>query len=187
MAVEQAVSEGYKAVELVVASGIGGIIGTIVTFYTNHKLQSLKHKQDKQFTVHKLQFSKEFELYCELWKALVAVRRTVIISSEIETRDGSTSREKYEKAREAFNEAKNLFEDHRPFYHDNVSKITKDLLSQCRKHIVNVGKMLRSENLDDDVLDQANKLLEKVPKAIYEIGQTIQARIGTLQEAEIIE
>jgi tetratricopeptide (TPR) repeat protein len=96
-------------------------------------------------------------------------------------------KERYEIAVDAFNKAKNLFEDHRPFYHDDVSKITRDLLSQCRGYIRSVGKMLKSENFDDDLHDKADELLEKVPEAIDEIEKAIKGRIGLLQEAEIVE
>jgi len=187
MAVEQAVSEGYKAVELVVASGIGGIIGTVVTFFVSWKLQTQKHKHDKQFTVHKLQFKKEFELYVELWKALVAARKTVIITLAIESNDGLTYEEKYNKAIENFNEAKNLFEDNRPFYHDDVSKITRELLSKCRGYLTEVKKIVKSGKDDEDLCDRAEELLEKVPKAIDEIEKAIKQRIDILQKAEIVE
>ena len=44
------------------------------------QLESLKSKLGKKNTVHKLQFEKEFQLYGELWKALVNVRKIVIIT-----------------------------------------------------------------------------------------------------------
>ncbi len=187
MAAEQIASEGYKAVELVVASCLGGVIGTIVTFYINRKLQSLKHKHDKQFTVHNLQFKKEFQLYSELWKALIALRQTVIITLDLEINDESTFREKYEKAVKNFNEVKNLFENNRPFYHVNVSKLAGNLISKCRKYITHAGKNFKSEKYNDQLSDEAEVLLRIVPEAIDKIGEAIQKRIGMSKEAEIFE
>lgn len=165
-----------ETLRLITVGGIGGAIACIGNWFVNKKL-----------TVHKLQFEKEFRLYGELWKALVAVRKTVIVTSTLEIMSKDKFEEKYKKAVDAFNKAKNLFEDHRPFYHDDVSKITKDLLSQCRKHIRSVGKMLKSEEFDENLHDKADKLLEKVPEAIDEIEKAIKRRIGLLQKAKIFE
>lgn len=113
----------------------------------------------------------------------------MIVTSTVETmsKDKLSYEEKYKKAVDTFNKAKNLFEEHRPFYHDTVSKITKDLLSQCRGHIRSVGKMLKAENFDDKLYDEAEELLKKVPEAIDEIEKAIKGRIGLLQKAEIVE
>ena len=167
-----------EALKLIVTGGIGGLFACIGNWFVNKKL-----------TVYKLQFEKEFQLYGELWKALVAVRKTVIITSNLETmsKDKLSYEEKYKKAVDAFNKAKNLFEDHRPFYHDDVSKITKDLLSQCRGHIESVGRMLKSGKFDDKLYDEAEELLKKVPEAIDEIEKVIKGRIGLLQKAKIVE
>ena len=80
-----------------------------------------------------------------------------------------------------------MFEDHRPFYHDDVSEITRKLLSQCRGYIRSVGQMLKSENFDEELHDKADELLKKVPEAINKIEKVIKLRIGLLREAEIVE
>jgi len=178
-----------EALKLIVTGGIGGLVALLV----NLLLQAQKHKLGKKNTVHKLQFEKEFQLYGELWKALVNVRKTAVITPTIDNRMPKVKlscdvyRERYYIALDAFNKAKNLFEDHRPFYHDDVSKITKDLLHQCRGHIRSVGEMLESGNFDDKLENEADELLEKVPKAIDEIEKVIKGRIGLLQKAEIVE
>ena len=199
MAVEQAVSTGLEALKLIVSGGIGAaIIGIIGKVFVDRKLQEQKAVYDKQLeslkselgkknTVHKLQFEKEFQLYGELWKALVVVRKTVVIGLDLETSDKLSYEKQYEKAVGAFSKAKNLFEDNRPFYHDTVSKLTRELVHQCRKHLPKVDKMLKSKKDDDDLSDSAEELLKKVPKAIDEIEEAIQGRIEILQKAEIVE
>jgi hypothetical protein len=96
-------------------------------------------------------------------------------------------KERYETAVDAFNKAKNLFEDHRPFYHNNVSDITKNLLSQCRGYIRDVGKMLSRREFNDELHDKADALLKKIPEAVDEIEEAIKGRIGLLQKAKIVE
>lgn len=130
--------------------------------------------------------------YDELWKALVEVRKTAVITPTLDNMPIDKSpydvySERLEIAVEAFNKAKNLFEDNRPFYHDTVRKITRELLHQCRAYIRSVGKMLKSENFNDELEDKADELLEKIPKAIDEIEKVIKGRIGLLQKAKIVE
>jgi len=204
MSEQPAISTVLEALKLIAAGGIGGaVVSCIGNWVVNKKLQAQKYEHDKQLeslksklgkknTVHKLQFEKEFQLYGELWEALVDVRSTAIITPFLDKMPNGQApydvyKERYEIAVDAFNKAKNLFEDHRPFYHDDVSKITRDLLSQCRGYIGSVGRMLRSENFDDELHDKADDLLKKVPEAIDEIEKVIKGRIGLLQEAEIVE
>jgi tetratricopeptide (TPR) repeat protein len=205
MSEQQVISTGLEALKLIAAGGIGAaIIGVIGKLVVDRKLQEQKHKYDKQIeplkselqrknTIHKLQFEKEFNLYEELWKALVAVRKTAVITPTLDNNMPKDKlpydvyRERYYIALDVFNKAKNLFEDHRPFYHDDVSRITKDLLHQCRGYIVSVGEMLGSGKFDDKLEKEADKLLEKVPEAINEIEEAIKRRIGLLREAEIVE
>jgi len=204
MSEQQGISTVLEALKLIAAGGTGAaIIGIIGKVLVDRKLQKQKAEYDKQLeslksklqrknTVHKLQFEKEFQLCEGLWKALVDVRKTAVITPTLDIMPKDKSpydvyRERYEIAVNAFNEAKNLFEDHRPFYHDDVSKITRDLLSQCRGYIGDVGRMFKSEHFDDELHDKADKLLKKVPEAIDEIEKVIKGRIGLLQEAEIVE
>jgi Zn-dependent M32 family carboxypeptidase len=148
--------------------------------------------QEKYNTKQKLRLEKEFQLYGELWKALVDVRSSAIITPTVDTWPKGKSpynvyKERFENAVDAFNKANNLFKYHHPFYHDDVSKITGDLLGQCRRYIKSVGQMLKSENFDEELHDKADELLEKIPKAIAEIEEAIKRRIGLLREAEIVE
>jgi tetratricopeptide (TPR) repeat protein len=158
----------------------------------DEQLEFLKSKLEKKDTIHKLQFKKEFELYGELWKALVAVRKTAIITPTLDHKPKGKPTvdvysERFAIAADAFNKAKNLFEDHRPFYHDDVSKITRVLLRQCRGYISNVSKMLSSEKRTIELCEEADELLKRVPEAIDEIEKVIKLRIGILQKAEIVE
>ena len=204
MAEQQAISTGLEALKLIAAGGIGGAFASCIgNWLVSKKLQAQKHEHDKQLeslktklgkknTVHKLQFEKEFQLYGELWKALVDVRKTAVITPFIDIMPSDKSlydvyKERYEIAADAFNKAKNLFEDHRPFYHDDVSKITEELLGQCRGYIVNVRRKLKLGKFDEKLQEKADELSEKVPEAIDEIEKAIKGRIGLLQEAEIVE
>jgi len=201
---QQAISTGLEALKLIASGGFGaaiiGIIGKVVVDRKlqeqkaeyDKQLESLKSKLGKKNTVHKLQFEKEFQLYGDLWKALVDVRKTVTITPSLDRMpkgkaDYDVYKDRYEKAAVAFNKANDLFKYHEPFYHDDVSKITEDLLDQCRKHIRKVGQSLSSEKIDDNLFDSADELFDKMIEAVSEIKEVIKQRIGLLQEAEIVE
>jgi hypothetical protein len=70
MAVEQAVSEGYKAVELVVASGIGGVLGTLITFLVSWKLQTQKHEHNKRIIEYTSLHDKQAEIIADFYAQL---------------------------------------------------------------------------------------------------------------------
>ncbi|HDL02120.1 MAG TPA: hypothetical protein ENH23_07795 [candidate division Zixibacteria bacterium] len=201
---QQSLSTGIEVLKLIVAGGFGGAVTYCIgNWFVSKKLQAQKHEHDKQLeslisklgkknTVHKLQFEKEFQLYGELWKALVDVRSTATITPFIDVMPKDQAhydvyKDRYASAAAAFNKANNLFKYHEPFYHDDVSKITEDILYQCRKHIRKVERVLSSGEFDDKLFDSADELFEKMIEAINEIEKAIKVRIGLLQEAEIVE
>ena len=204
MAAEQLISTGIvEALKLIAVGGIGGAVASCIgNWFVNKKLQTQKHEHDEQLeslksklgkknTVHKLQFEKEFQLYGELWKALVDVRSTAAITPSIDImpRDQAhydVYKDRYASAADAFNKANDLFKYHEPFYHGDVSKITEDFLNQCRKHIRKVARVLSSGKFDDKLFDSADELFKTMTEAINKIKEAIKQRIGLLQEAEII-
>jgi hypothetical protein len=71
MAAEQVVSEGYKAVELVVASGIGGtVVGVIMNFWVGKKLQAQQHEHDKRIIEYTSLHDKQAEIIADFYAQL---------------------------------------------------------------------------------------------------------------------
>jgi len=158
---------------------------------SNEKLSSpIEFVQEKQNDEQKLQLEKVFQLYGDLWKALVDVHSSIIITPSLDMMPkGKSPYDVYKRrcdiAIDAFNKAKNLFENNRPFYHDDVSKITKEFLGRCRGYIYKVQLALSSGKFDDRLHDEADELLEIIPKAIDEIEKAIKVRIGLLPMPKI--
>ena len=143
--------------------------------------------QDQNNNGQKLHLEEEFQLYGKLWKALVDVKSSIIITPTLDRKQKSQSfydlyNDRYKTAVDAFNEANQLLEYHRPFFHDDVCTITDEFLGQCRGYIRSVARMLKSENFDEGLHDKADELLEIIPKAIDEIEKAIKMRIGLLPE-----
>jgi len=158
---------------------------------SDEKLNTLTELiQDKHNEEQKFQLEKEFQLYGELWKALDDVRSSIIITPTLDRIPKGKSlydvyKDRCDIAIDAFNKAKDLFEKNRPFYHDDVSKITKEFLGRCRGYIFKVQRVLSSEKFDDRLHDEADELREIIPKAIDEIEKAIKVRIGLLPKSKI--
>jgi hypothetical protein len=146
--------------------------------------------QEKCNDEQKLHLEKEFQLYGELWKALVNLKSSMIITPSLDIMPKGKPpydvyNERVEVAINAFNKTNQLLEHHRPFFHDDISKITKEFLGQCRGYIAKVERALSSGNFDEGLHDEADELLEIIPKAIDEIEKAIKRRIGLLEKSEI--
>jgi hypothetical protein len=104
---------------------------------TQRQLEALRAELGRRHTVHKLQFEMEFQLYRELWKALVDLRAKAIVTPVLDRMPAEKDisdvyEERFEEARKAFNCAKRLFHDHRPFYHESVTQVAESVLSECQ-------------------------------------------------------
>ncbi|HUU15743.1 MAG TPA: hypothetical protein VMW72_01225 [Sedimentisphaerales bacterium] len=100
--------------------------------------------QDKHNNQQKLQLEKEFQLYGELWKALVDVRSSIIITPTLDRMPKGKSpydvyKDRYDVAVDAFNKAKNLLENNRPWLRKKLSvnffilhrRFSRSLLCSC--------------------------------------------------------
>ena len=157
---------------------------------SDEKLNTLTGFVKGNNTEQHLQLEKEFQLYGELWKALVDVRSSIIITPTLDRMPKEASlcdvyRDRCNIAIDAFNKAKNLFESNRPFYHDNVSRVTKEFLGRCRGYIFKVQRALDANKFDDRLHDEADELCGIIPKATDEIEKAIKIRIGLLPKSKI--
>lgn len=159
--------------------------------FSDEKLNTpTKLIQENHTKGQKPQLEKEFQFYGELWKALVDVGSSIIITPTLDRMPKEKSpydvyKDRCDIAIDAFNKAKNLFEKNRPFYHDDVSKITKEFLGRCRGYIFKVQRMINSGKFDDRLHDEADELCEIIPKAIDEIEKAIKVGMGLLPMSEI--
>ncbi len=180
----------YKALEMIGTDQSKKLLSEIKDVPDEKLIASIELLQDKHNNEQKFQLEKEFQLYGELWKALVDVKSSIIITPTLDRKQKSQSfydlyNDRYKTAVDAFNKANQLLEYHRPFFHDDVCTITDEFLGQCRGYIRNVARMLKSENFDEDLHDKADELFEIIPKAIDEIEKAIKRRIGLLPKSEI--
>lgn len=204
MAVEQAVSEGYKAVELVVASGIGGaVVGVIMNFWVGKKLQAQKHEHERQLeslrselaektTVHKLQFEKEFSLYQELWKTIVDVERHARITPVFDIMsEGESPLEVYKKRwmkmRDVLRQAIDVLYCNLPFYHHDISRVADALLTQYKGHMDDIQRNLQNGEIETETYQKDDCMFVEIISSKKDIEVAIRERIGLLQKAEIVE
>lgn len=152
------------------------------------EIESLRAKYGRRHIVHQLQFTEEFAVYKELWKALLKLVDLAPIMPSVEM--GPVDRDSREKRlHEAFKacvEASSVIELNRPFFHREIYELSHNLNMDCLKHIRRVQRRLeiRQEN---ECYDLADKLLADTRKIIDQIEQAIRKRIGILTEAELID
>ncbi len=197
MAEEQIVSNYdvlLETLKLIVSGGIGAAIVVIVgKLVIDRRLEALKSQLEKKNVIHKLQFEKEFQLYSDLWKALVNVRRTASITPMLDIMpEGSQPldvyKERWKKAAEALQNAMDSLNYNQPFYHNDVSAPAGELLSECRRHLIKLQTNLQyGERVELDMYGEDEKLSKMINDAVDKIAIAIQNRIGLLQEAQLIE
>jgi len=208
MATEQQMISNYhsvlEALKLIASGGIGAAIaGSIGKLIVDRKLarqqanydrqlEALKSQLEKKKTIHKLQFEKEFELYDNLWKALMEVRSYATITPSLDFLPrGKDFKQVYEerlnKAFEAVQKALNVLILNRPFFHHDVSNVAEKLLRECSSHVHRTARKLTENKIETGDYDKADALWETMNQAIDEIEKVIKTRIGLLQDAELVE
>jgi len=161
------------------------------------QLEDLRADLGRRHTVHKLQFEMEFELYRELWKALVDLRNKAVVTPVLDRMPKEKTtvevyNERFEEARTAFNNLNRLFREHHPFYHHSVTQTADSMLSECRSYLELVGRTLRNSRSwtkehPSDMYDSANELQRKMSDLADRIEEAIRQRIGLLHEARLVE
>jgi len=204
MAEQQAISTGLEALKLIAAGGIGGAFASCIgNWFVSKKLQAQKHEHDKQLeslktklgkknTVHKLQFEKEFQLYGELWKALVDMQRFARITPVVDIIPEGESpldvyKKRWMKAADILQKAIDVLYYNIPFYHHNISELADELLTKCKNEIGNIKSKLELEKIETETYLQNDLMFIEIISSKKDIEMAIRNRIGLLQEAEIVE
>ncbi len=193
-----------ETLKLIATGGIGAAIMACIGKFVvdaklakhqadyNQQLEALKLELEKKKTVHKLQFEKEFQLYDDLWKALIDVRSSASITPSLDILpQGKDFKELYEerltKAIQSVDKASNLVVFNRPFYHPSVSEVAQEVLKECRRHVRRTARKLGQNRLDNNQFDEADELEEMLNRAVETIEEVIRKRIGLLRDAELVE
>ncbi|CAZ96801.1 hypothetical protein [Zobellia galactanivorans] len=154
------------------------------TQYYNDKIlknESEKLKNNKEASIHKIQFEKEFEIYNQLWGDLVNMRNSTITLRPkldiVNPKESETDRKKrkLEKFRQSFKKCLNTFENNKPFYSELVYEEIDNLIKLVKKEILEYN--FETEN-DDEYWENAENNTLEIIRSTDKICKEMRKRIG---------
>ena len=135
-------------------------------------LQDLRTRDSKELFVHRLQFEKEFELYKELWRAVLTLGRAGRHFRNVSSRPFKPYEDIHSDFCEANNALSSLVYDNRPFYAPSVFDIAKDVLDSV--HEINRSDWWRRE------IEQKSKQLDKKADKLDDLDMKIEAALNEI-------
>ncbi|WP_272151119.1 hypothetical protein [Tenacibaculum aiptasiae] len=148
------------------------------------KNESEKLKNNKDTSIHKIQFEKEFEIYNELWKNLIELRNnTSSLRPQLDYINPKISEEERKKSRLekfnlAFTKCVNSFENNKPFYPKDVYDEIDKTIRLARKE---VREYNRGEKYTKDYWENAEKNIEEIINSTSIVCEKIRERIGLVR------
>ncbi len=156
-------------------------------------LEDLRTRESKELLVHRLQFEKEFEIYRQLWTAVLALGRATREFRDLKIGKAKSQGETLKEFADAFDGLNTVVFDNRPFYAPAVFEKTKAALdlaweidrSHAKKALLqeargdsdkNVEKLIE---LGEHIEDTLNKINDSIPP----ICDAIRARIWSTRES----
>jgi len=178
----------------IIWSLINSVLIVLITFIGNFivkkKLEKLKSSLSKERYIHKVQFEKEFDIYQNLWKELVALRRSIFtlfipnylfvpLDSEAEN---NIEVKKLERFRTVLEKATLTIEDYAPFYSQKVFEYSTEMLKLSRK----LNSIYHEIKDPEEQYKKTKEKKEEMLSLINNIEKVIRDRIGNMGEAKLI-
>jgi hypothetical protein len=148
------------------------------------KNESENLRNNKEVSIHKLQFEKEFLIYNELWKSLVELRiATVLLRPQGEVINKIKSEEERRKEKLnnidlAFKACVNIYEDNKPFYPKDIYEEIKKVIKITNKEII---QFVRGKSYTDEYWENAEKNITEIINSIDVVCEKMRERIGLIK------
>jgi len=163
----------------------------------NKELELLRTDQQKVLKIHALQFEKEFSTYQTLWAAVLALRKEVeVLMPELDRipKDSpwaSIAPERMKKAAEAFDRAKNIALENRPFVNPSAYELCDRLFKVALKGILRIRLIIercaQTGEGGGRIVDyeEMRTITNECHSIADELCVLIHARIGILYESNV--
>ena len=157
------------------------------TQYYNDKIlknESENLKNNKETSIHKIQFEKEFKIYNELWRNLIDLRNyTSSLRPEFdfidpEESDQERKKKKLEKFNFEFSKCVNTFESNKPFYPKDVYDEIDKTIRLARKE---VREYNQGEKYNKEYWENTEKNIEEIVNSTSIVCEKIRERIGLIK------
>ncbi|WP_172426941.1 hypothetical protein [Flavobacterium sp. ACN2] len=148
------------------------------------KNESNNLKHNKEVSIHKLQFEKEFLIYDKLWKSLVELRtNTALLRPQAEVINTTKSEEEIRKEKLnnidlAFRNCVNIYEDNKPFYPKDIYEEIRSTIKITNKEII---QFVRGESYTDEYWNTGEKNITKIINSIDVVCEKMRERIGLVK------
>ena len=154
------------------------------------ELENLKAEYGKKQTIHSIAFKTEFEVYMEIWKAVVSLQGLAPITPSVDFGPGGQEQEKlYEErlgaAFTAFGKSESIVELNKPFYSLEIYNLARTLNRDCFKHLRRIRRRLKTGNIEQ-CFEMADELQKNTKHVIKQIEEAIRKRVGILDKAEVV-
>lgn len=156
-------------------------------------LQDLRTRESKELFVHRLQFEKEFEIYRQLWTAVLALGRATREFRDLKMGASKPEAEIVKDFVDAFNKLNNVVFDNRPFFAPDVfekTKMTLDLAleidrSRAKKSLWEEANAVSDKHTEKliELAEHIQDTLDKINDSILPICEAIRARIWSTRES----
>jgi hypothetical protein len=171
----------------IIMIGFGFLKWYYKTQYYNDKIlknESENLKNNKETSIHKIQFEKEFLIYNELWKNLIGLRNyTSSLRPQFDIIDPKESEEERKKSRLekfniAFTDCVNTFDNNKPFYPKEIYDEIDKTIRLARKE---VREYNRGEKYSKEYWENAEKNIEEIINSTNIVCEKIRQRIGLIK------
>lgn len=132
-------------------------------------LQDLRTLSSKELFIHQLQFEKEFQVYLELWKEVLALGRASSAYRELFVGAYHSDDQKKETFLKAHKDLSLRVYDHRPFYSPEVYRLAREVLAKSGKAYRMLERSWgsdRAENRAEELFDELNGTIDPLCDAI---------------------
>ena len=138
-------------------------------------LQDLRTENSKELYVHRLQFEKEFEIYKELWGAMLELDKAIRPLTNDVSFSSINKKETYSEIRKAFKKLNEIIFINRPFYSSEIFEETYRITELCQK-ICKCDRRyerIKKCSITEESNARFDEINEELDSTVAEIGKTI--------------
>jgi hypothetical protein len=155
-------------------------------------LQDLRTENSKELFVHRLQFEKEFEIYKELWVAVLELEKAIIPLTNDVSFSSISKEETHSEIRKAFKKLNEIIFINRPFYSSEIFEETYKITGLCQKickcdrrdeRIENRPNTYKNERLWQVNTDELHSAAKEIKKAVNILCDLIRQRIWSTNKS----
>ncbi len=140
-------------------------------------------KRARRLAVQTIAFKTEFQVYRDIWKAIVSLQGLAPITPSVDSlpleveEQKKLYKQRINAALKAFQTSETIVELSKPFYCSNIHSVARKLNRDCFKHLRKISRRLEKDKIEE-CYDMADKLQDDTKHIIKEMEQAIRKEIS---------